>query len=319
MVEPIFAFDVDEDGRAVSLDEEEAKKATAKEKGYRWIHLELDDPSLEQWLAENLPATPGAALLQAETRPRCDRYRDGYIVNLRAVNLNPGADTDDMVAVRLWVVNGLVISVRRRKIMALDAIRAEAAEGNAPGSIGALLVELLGGLTDRMESVSLDLVEKTDEIEEQSLEKDYGYESDLVSLRISSAKLRRYIGPQREAIHRLAASEGSLLSDNAKISIREIANRVTRIVEELDSLRERHSALQDHIDADRSESISRNGYILTVVAAIFLPLGFLTGLLGVNVAGIPGAEWPYAFAGLCFASVIIGLGLYGTFKAMKWI
>ena len=46
-------------------------------------------------------------------------------------------------------------------------------------------------------------------------------------------------------------------------------------------------------------------YVLSVVAAIFLPLGFLTGLLGINVGGIPGTENPWAF--LIFSLLIVGI------------
>ncbi len=59
-------------------------------------------------------------------------------------------------------------------------------------------------------------------------------------------------------------------------------------------------------------------YVLSVIAAIFLPLGFLTGLLGINVGGIPGADNPEAFwlfgAGL-FCLVLIEVFI---FKKLKW-
>ena len=37
----------------------------------------------------------------------------------------------------------------------------------------------------------------------------------------------------------------------------------------------------------------------TIVATVFLPLGFVTGLLGVNVGGIPGTDSAWAFTILC--------------------
>jgi zinc transporter len=48
-------------------------------------------------------------------------------------------------------------------------------------------------------------------------------------------------------------------------------------------------------------------YVLSLVGTVFLPLGFITGLLGVNVAGIPGSDWPLAFEAL--AAVLIGLAI----------
>ena len=59
--------------------------------------------------------------------------------------------------------------------------------------------------------------------------------------------------------------------------------------------------------------------LLSIIAAIFLPLGFVTGLLGVNVAGIPGAAYPYAFGIVCLVLLGTGAGLFWYFKKIKWI
>ncbi len=67
-----------------------------------------------------------------------------------------------------------------------------------------------------------------------------------------------------------------------------------------------------------SDKMNRNMYVLSVIAAIFLPLGFLTGLLGINVGGIPGAENPAAFwIFIMMMTVIVGLQIY-IFKKLKW-
>ena len=44
-------------------------------------------------------------------------------------------------------------------------------------------------------------------------------------------------------------------------------------------------------------------YVLSIVAAMFLPLGFLTGLVGINLGGIPGSESPLGF--LVFSLLMI--------------
>jgi len=65
--------------------------------------------------------------------------------------------------------------------------------------------------------------------------------------------------------------------------------------------------------------MNRNMYVLSIVATIMLPLGFFTGLLGVNVDGIPGQETPWAFAALCaILGVLIVLELW-LFKRLRWL
>ncbi len=64
--------------------------------------------------------------------------------------------------------------------------------------------------------------------------------------------------------------------------------------------------------------MNKNLYILSVIAAIFLPLGFLTGLLGINVAGIPGADFEGAFLIFCILLVLVALGQVVVFRFFKW-
>ena len=60
-------------------------------------------------------------------------------------------------------------------------------------------------------------------------------------------------------------------------------------------------------------------YVLSIVAAIFLPLGLLTGLLGINVGGIPGTEneWAFTLASLVLMAIAIGLVVW--FRKIKWL
>jgi zinc transporter len=60
-------------------------------------------------------------------------------------------------------------------------------------------------------------------------------------------------------------------------------------------------------------------YVLSIVAAIFLPLSLLTGLLGINVGGIPGAENTRAFLFVTFFLVMIALLLIGLLRRLKWL
>nr|WP_269451058.1 CorA family divalent cation transporter [Phaeobacter inhibens] len=161
--------------------------------------------------------------------------------------------------------------------------------------------------------------EQTDELEKAIAEGKRIPTGKLGDIRQAVIKMRRFINPQREAISMLATLENWIIAPDELALLRETANRTRRIVEELDATRDRLSALRDHIDADRAHALSRNSYVLSVVAAIFLPLGFLTGLFGVNVAGMPGTTAPSAFWVLAGVSAVGGLALFLIFKFAKWL
>ena len=59
--------------------------------------------------------------------------------------------------------------------------------------------------------------------------------------------------------------------------------------------------------------------MLTIVAGIFLPLSFLTGLLGINVGGMPGADNPEAFWVVVTACLAVFVTLIVVFRRLRWL
>lgn len=317
-VTAMAAFDVDRDGVAHPLTEDWPTPAPADGMAYRWLHCDVADPGFSAWTRTHLPPFAAAALVQPETRPRCEPHGDGLILNLRGINMNTGAETDDMVSLRLWVTPSLIISARVRRVFAADDLRQRMAAGIGPSSTVSWLCALSKALTDRIEQASLDLEDATSTLEDELMTGAADGSIALMPLRRQAIRLRRYVSPQREALDRLAAADMPSAGAAERTELREIANRTVRSVEELEASALRLQALQDHVHAQRAEAMARNGFVLSIVAAIFLPLGFLTGLFGVNVAGMPGADWPWAFAALSAGTLVIGLALYFYFRHLRW-
>ena len=311
---PVCAFDIGADGAATPCAIDAPVGA-----GWRWLHFDMGDPALAGWLRDRVPDYVATALLMPETRPRFDERAEGVLVNLRGVNLNPDSAPEDMVAMRVWATSTQVITLRHRRIMAVDAIRKDIEGGNAPLSPAAFLAQIAEGLTRRIETVALTLEDRVDALEDAILAETTINPQDVLDLRQSLIKLKRFIGPQRDALYDFAFSNDGFLDEATALHLKETANRAARSVEALEADRDRMAALQDHLDTRSAATLGRNGYVLSIIAAIFLPLGFLTGLFGVNIAGMPGVETPRAFAALCVASVVLGLLLYLVFRFLKWL
>jgi zinc transporter len=315
----ICAFDISKDGipTLVNADGPSANCPTGA--AYRWLHFDLQEPLLERWADEFLPELAAHAMRQKETRPRFDTIGDGQIINFRGVNLNDGSDPEDMVSVRLWVSDGLIVSARIRKVWAVDAIRQEMDAGKAPKTLGKFLTTLSFGLTKRIEKVSLVLEEQTDVLEENVFSDLKNLSAEVATSRQSVIKLRRFIRPQREALVEMAESRSAFFDEEDAGFLSETANKATRTLEALDATHDRLNALQDHLDIQHASALGRNSYVLSVVAAIFLPLGFLTGLFGINVGGMPGVEAAYGFWIVTGGTFLIGVLLYLVFRFLKWI
>ncbi len=288
-----------------------------------WVDLDYEDRASVDWLGETVGLDPlvVSAMTAEETRPRMMRHEAGALIILRGVNLNPGADPEDMVSLRLWVDGRRVMSAHRRRLLAVEDVRDQLTAGDGPATPGALLAALARRLVARMGAVISDLDEAIDEIEEIVVDgrEEPGLRPRLAALRRQAITLRRYLAPQRAVLSSLQAQELDWLSEEDRLHLREVADATTRYIEDLDAARERAAVTQEEINSRTAEQMNRRMFTLSIAAVLFLPLGFLTGLLGINVAGIPGATEPAAFAIVCGLLVLVAVGQIAVLRRKKWL
>ncbi|MBN1868690.1 zinc transporter ZntB [Candidatus Sumerlaeota bacterium] len=292
------------------------------ENGTLWVHLDRTGPTAQHWLADEAGLDPLAceALLAEETRPRSTLIGEGLLVILRGVNLDPGADPEDMVSIRMWIEANRIVTLRQRRLMAAQDTREALNQGRGPRDAGDFLVEIATRLIERMEPVLEDLDDAVDSIEDEILQTpNYQLRTRLSTLRRQAIGLRRHIAPQREVLSRLQVEPVPWFDNLHRARLREVADRVTRYVEDLDAARERAAVTQEELAGRLAEQMNRTMYTLSLVAAIFLPLGLITGLLGINVGGIPGAEVKWAFSAVCGLLVVLAALQMWLFHKKRWL
>ena len=317
----IFAYQINDDGSAMVLQEEHIPKEI-KENGLAWVHLDLNNNGTEPWLRKEIDYLDPFiidALLAEETRPRITEIGEGAIIILRGVNLNENATPEDMISIRLWVDAHRIISVQKRPLKAIQDIRHKMEHNKSPKDSGDFITLLIQRLLERMSPTLSDLEENLDAVEEDIIDHvDTTFREKVTDIRRQSLILRRYIAPQKDVIGSLKMSDLPFLKPRDKRSLQENYDQNTKFVEDLDALRERSAIVKDEITTILSDRLNKNLYILSVISAVFLPLGCLTGLLGVNIGGIPGTENPHAFyifSGFMLALTVIQILV---FKKLKW-
>lgn len=317
----VYASTINGDGTGTLL-EGQAVTEKIRAKELAWVHMNADHPETRKWLESELTYLDNIivdALLEQETRPRIVEFEEGALLILRGVNLNQDAQPEDMISIRLWIDSHRIVSLQKRNLRAVKDIQDKLAAGKGPKNAGDFIAALSSRLFERMEPVFAELDEKIDIVEEKVMTSpDIGERQDIVTIRRQAIIFRRYIAPQRDVIAYLRTSEQSWLDAMQKRRLQESLDRVIRYVEDLDAIRERAQIVKDELASALADQLNKNMYVLSVIAAIFLPLGFLTGLLGINVGGIPGADNPSAFAlfvGGLTALVVVQVIL---FKKFKW-
>ncbi len=315
------AWLMDGKGGARKLSAREAAEWTPRD-GFLWLHLRRDFEDTLEYMNTQAGLDPlvATAMMAQDTRPRFSELEGGTLLILRGVNLNPGAEPEDMISLRLFIEESRIISVRIRKLKSIDDITHKLASGSgAPQNPGEFVAFLTRSLFHHMEPVISDIEDQLDEAEGELLTHlTADLRQTVTELRIQCSELRRYVALQRDVMAQLLASQVKWMGKRARTQLRENQDLIIRLVEALDVERERASILHDEIRNALSEKINRNIYVVSVLTAVFLPITFITGLLGMNVSGIPASESPTAFwivFGLIFLVVAFEIAL---FKRFKW-
>lgn len=291
------------------------------DQGVLWVHIDVADVASADWLTRQseLPATAIEALLAGETRPRSTFSNHGLLIVLRGVNTNPGADPEDMVSVRVWIDANRIITSRRRQLLSIQDVRKSLATGEGPESPGAFLGALVERLADRIGDFVDSIEERMDSAEEEIASgRSFGFRQRLSALRRQIAHVRRFLAPQRDALDRLNRQSCEWLTELDAHALRQESDRITRYLEDLDLGKERAIVVQEELLSQIAQEQNARMYVLSVVAAIFLPLTFVTGLLGMNVGGLPGLESKLGFVWSVVIMSVAAAGLIIFFRWKKW-
>ena len=287
-----------------------------------WVHFDIGDADACRWVQHDakLPDYAVDSLLADETRPRSAIFADGLLIVLRGVNLNPGADPEDMVAIRVWIERNRIISSRRRRLLSIQDIADSFTEGTGPAGPSDFLPMLIECLADRIGTFVDAIDARLDDIEDVSARGDItSHRVQLSALRRQIAEVRRFLAPQRDALDRLTRQSSPWLEEPDVMALRQEADRVTRYLEDLDLGRERAIVMQEELLGRIAQEQNSRMYVLSVVAAVFLPLTFITGLLGMNVGGLPGLDTDAGFLWSVVVMLVAGAGLLTFFRWKRWL
>lgn len=287
-----------------------------------WTHVNFSDAADRAWTRQESGLAPiiAEAMLKEESRPRALHTPEGILVILRGVNLNPGSEVEDMISVRLWLEKDRVVTASRRPLKSLDLIRQLNDQGEGPESPAAFAIDLINRLSNFIGEVTDQIESRLEQAEDDVNDADAILKNSPFSVvRRQAARIRRYLSPQKEALESLANYTGPIFDTLQTAELREQTNRITLVLEDLDLVRERALVAQEEFLGIIAHEQNNRMLLLSIVAAIFLPLSFLTGLMGMNVAGLPGTVNHWAFGIIVFLMLLIALLILLLFKARKWL
>ncbi len=285
-----------------------------------WVHLTTNNEHAQQWLTQTAKAPDYVvdALTTTESRPRCDALGDGAFLNLRGRSNEAMTTSDPLASLRIWATKGRVVSVARRSVTAIDAV-VKLVEGGMVRDPGDLIAEFASAITEELDPEVGDLGDRLDDCEaDLDADKVFELRRGVTKVRVAAIGYRRFLQPQRAALEKLAALPCDWLHDDDRLHLTSAADRAARMAEELEAIRERSALMHEALTDLRAEQIDSRSLLISIVALIFLPLTFLTGLYGMNVEGLPFAKEPWAFDAIGGVCIAVTIGIIGYFSARRW-
>ncbi|MGI9470399.1 MAG: magnesium/cobalt transporter CorA [Rubripirellula sp.] len=254
-------------------------------------------------------------------RAKVDMYGDHLFMVVRA-HPRGGIDSEQIA---MFLGTDFVITFQECTSDTLDAVRIRVQKDQ--GRIrehGAdfLLYSLLDSVIDGFFPTLEDYGERLDNLDERiSVSGERDLINQIHNVRVELLTLRRSVWPLREAINLLIRDSGTLIQDETDLYFRDCYDHVIQIIDVIESDRELCSDLRDFYLTVASNRMNQIMKFLTIIATLFIPLSFITGLYGMNFNthvsdwNMPELNWVFGYP---FAIVLMCVTA-GTLTTVFWI
>jgi magnesium transporter len=289
-----------------------------------WVDVVTPTSAELELLGERFDLHPVAidSCLRIDTRPKIEEYRDQLFIVLHKL-VGPERDNAQLTSLELhaFLGEGYLITIQDTQLAEVAAVRerllAEASLRERS------LVYAYYLVCERLAHTNFDaldaLFETVEAIEDSVLQRaDDDVLPELFVAKRRLAAARRLIVPQREVLAIILDSGTTYVDDRSRLYFRRVLDMLMRMSEAIDTQRE---ILTNVLDAHLSLVSNRTNEImksLTLLSAIFLPLGFVTGFFGQNFEHLPFGSAALMWLGLGIC-VLLPLTMLFWFKSRKWL
>jgi magnesium transporter len=291
---------------------------TIEPPGEGWVWVDLESPSpaeLEAAIqALGVDRHEVESVLNEPPFPKVEEYDQYLSVVLHVLVAGEGSR---LTTTELGMLIGerFLLTIHRDPVAAVDVVVGSAASspylgGGSPARVAATIAE---AGTRRYLPLLVALDQRIEDVEDAAIGADPRSIGESQALRRDVIVLRRALGPQRDALMELGFSRSPFIDDEAHRAFLDVYDHSVRLVESLDAAR---ALLTSSMETYRSAVAERTNEVmklLTVYAAILLPLGLIAGVWGMNFAQLPGSQWRWGFAALIVSMGLIGAGLWAYF------
>lgn len=294
-----------------------------------WVHvIGLGDVEVLKALAESFGLHPLALedVVHLGQRPKAEEFGNVLFVILQHVSGQAGALTRRQIA--MFVGAGFVVTLQPAGADLLEPIRRRLDRPDSrlrrsgPGYLAYSVVDLVvDSAFPALEALGAQL----ETIEERILRSPRPEAAaTLQQARRDLLKLRQVLWPQRELVARLAREESGSLGEDTRVFLRDCYDHAVQALEVSENYREMASGLLDLYVSTLSHRLNEIMRVLTIISTVFIPLGFLAGVYGMNFDrqspwNMPELGLRYGYAGFWMVAAGVAAGMLLLFRRRGWL
>ena len=117
----------------------------------------------------------------------------------------------------------------------------------------------------------------------------------------------------------LQRSEHALIGQSVGVYFRDVYDHTVQVVETVETFRDMASGMLDLYLSTISNRMNEVMKVLTIFAAIFIPLTFAVGVYGMNFDYMPELHWRWGYFGVLGIMVSVVITMIVYFKKKRWM
>ena len=249
--------------------------------------------------------------------PKLDDFGDHVLLVLHGLR----NDRIETYEVDCFMTQQALVTVRRDESPAVEALWNDVQSHPALGNDGAsgLAARLADGLTRRLSSVVDAFDDRVEDLMSRALVADRQLLADVAAVRADLAAVRRVVNPQREVLDLARTSDSTLLNDQARRRFSDVFDVASRAAVGLEGAR---TALAETLEAYRgaeARAATEVTKVLTIYAAVLLPLSLIAGFFGMNHQNLPTVDTDWGWLAVAGVMCLVGAMSLGVFVAEGWV
>ena len=262
-------------------------------------------------------------IVDTDQRPKIKDFGNYIFVILKMLYYDKNDNEMKVEQVSLILGKNYVISFQEREGDVFSSIRERIRKNiGRIRKAGAdyLIYALIDAIVDNYFIITEKLGEKIENLEDKVISRPKPANLRVIhKLRRDLIFLRKSVWPLREVISILQRGESSLILESTNIYLRDVYDHTIQVMDTVETLRDIISGMLDIYLSSASIRMNEIMKMLTIIATIFIPLTFITGIYGMNFRNIPEIKWVWGYPVVLLGMLIIGIVMVIYFKRKKWM